>query len=108
MSEDSEGRIERSSHRPFRSSSRRALSRASGFRIFAEDGLAGWIEFPLERPDGEGADHLVARTSPWLWARHPIIPAALVAAIDNDRQVVYVECRRAQIRRLPESIPFLI
>lgn len=81
------------------------LAASSGYEVIADDGPAGRVEFGLETPDGHSVDFLVVRTAGTILARHPVVAAALVRAVDRRRRRVYVRGTRTQIRQLPESLP---
>jgi hypothetical protein len=75
--------------------------------VIASDGLCGFVETPLFPPDGREPDFVVVRMSGSARARFPIVPVALVEAVDPRAETVVVGLTRAEVGRLPETLPLV-
>lgn len=84
------------------------LALCGGFQAEAEDGELGVVETPLFPPDGSVPDFLVVRVRDHLRSRRPVVPAALVAAVDPALRVVRLRGSRDELSRLPEHLPLAI
>lgn len=76
-----------------------------GYAVIASDGLCGFVETPLFPPDGGEADFVVVRMSGRARTRFPIVPVALVEQVDPRSETVNLGLTRAEVRRLPETLP---
>lgn len=85
-----------------------ALSRCKGYLVVALDGTCGVVETPLFPPEGSDPDFLVVRTGGKSRPRFPIAAAALVLAVDPERELVLLRATRAEVAALPEHLPLAI
>ena len=81
------------------------LRRCSGFRVEAADGALGTVETPLFPFGSSVPDFLVLRVQGRLRSRRPVVPAALVEAVDPVLRIVRLHGLRAELAALPEHMP---
>jgi hypothetical protein len=73
----------------------------------AEDGALGRVE-GLVRSEGLTPMYLIVRAGRTLRRRYPVVPVSLVSQVDPRRRLVELRGRRDAIRRLPETVPFVL
>jgi hypothetical protein len=67
--------------------------------VEATDGHIGSID---EASYEVGAAYLVVDTGPWIFGRKVLLPAGTVDRVDRDRNTVYVDRTKNQIKESPE------
>lgn len=69
------------------------------FDVEARDGHIGTV---AESTPGTGASYLVVKTGPWIFGRKVLLPAGLIAGIDEDERKVFVDLTKEEISTAPE------
>jgi hypothetical protein len=77
-----------------------------GDSVVAQDGAFGTVEHIVS--DGYRPAFLVVSVGRRFRRRHPVIPWALVRAVDRRRRHTYVRGRGRSLGRLSESLPILL
>ncbi|MEF2524700.1 MULTISPECIES: PRC-barrel domain containing protein [Streptomyces] len=70
-----------------------------GFRVDASDGHIGKID---RHSEYVGRQFIVVDTGPWIFGRHVVVPASLVARVDEENETVHLSASRDQVRHSPE------
>jgi len=78
-----------------------------GDTVTAEDGCLGHVE-RLVRTEAHTPAYLVVRAGRTLRRKYPVVPVSLIARVDPRRRLVELRGRRDTIRRLPETLPFVL
>jgi hypothetical protein len=74
----------------------------TGYKVEAKDGSIGKVD---ESTTDAGKSYIVVDTGPWIFGRKVILPAQTLGAIDLDKQVVYVDRTKEEIKSAPELDP---
>jgi hypothetical protein len=69
-----------------------------GYGVEAPDGSVGTV---IRLSPVSGFDHLVIDTGVWKFGRSVVVPAGMVAAVDDSEQVIKVGCTKEQIKDAP-------
>lgn len=80
------------------------LSRSHGYRVVASDGAIGEVETPLFPPYGEEPDFVVVRVD-GPTERFAVVPAPLVAEVEEIGRTVRLTASKETIAALPEHVP---
>ncbi len=70
-----------------------------GFGVEALDGSIGKID---EASDETEASYLVVDTGPWILGKKVLLPAGVVKLVDTEKETVYVNRTKEQIKNAPE------
>ncbi|MCZ7456729.1 PRC-barrel domain containing protein [Streptomyces sp. WMMC940] len=70
-----------------------------GYRVEATDGPIGKID---KHSEDVGRCHIVVDTGPWILGHRRLVPAGVVSRIDREREVVYLDCPKEQIKEAPD------
>jgi len=81
------------------------LGNCHGYLVLADDGLCGRVETPLFPADSPEPDFLIVRIGGRLWPRFPVVPAGLVRAVEEERELIVVTGASDEIEGLPEHLP---
>ena len=85
---------------------REGLARCHGFTAVAGDGPFGEVETLLFPLDSAEPDYLVVRASDGArQVRRPVVPAALIDAVNRGQRVVRFRGSAAELTDLPQSLP---
>jgi hypothetical protein len=76
-----------------------AQSQLAGFDVEATDGSIGKID---EATSETGAQCLVVDTGFWIFGKKRMIPAGVIETIDLDKEKVYVNMTKDQIKGAPD------
>ena len=71
----------------------------SGFRVEATDGEIGTVD---EMTHEVGSGSIVVDTGPWIFGRKVMLPAGVIARIDEDDRRVWVDLTKDEIKNAPE------
>ena len=71
----------------------------SGFRVEATDGEIGTVD---ETTHEVGSGSIVVDTGPWIFGRKVMLPAGVIARIDEDDRRVWVDLTKDEIKNAPE------
>jgi hypothetical protein len=74
----------------------------TGFKVEAVDGSIGKVD---ESTADAGKSHIVVDTGPWIFGRKVILPAQTIERIDLEKQVVFVDRTKDEIKNAPEFDP---
>lgn len=73
-----------------------------GFSVEATDGSIGKVD---EATVDAGQSHLIVDTGPWIFGKHVMLPAGVVARVDLDAETIYVNRSKDEIKSAPEYEP---
>jgi hypothetical protein len=82
-----------------------ALARCHGFLAVGENGPLGEVETPLFTGDRAEPDFLVIRLTAKGESRRPLVPVALVEAVDERCELVRLRTEVGELFELPERLP---
>jgi hypothetical protein len=83
----------------YRESVGRADDDVVGYDVEATDGTIGKID---EASDQAGSAYLVVDTGFWIFGKKRMIPAGVVARVDDENRKVYVGMSKADIKSAPD------
>lgn len=71
----------------------------TGYDVEATDGAIGKID---EASTDVGSAHMVVDTGWWIFGKKRLIPAGVVAQVDDDQRKVWVSCTKDDIKNAPD------
>ena len=71
----------------------------TGFEVEARDGGIGKVD---EATYEAGGSFIVIDTGPWIFGKKVLLPAGVVRDVDLERETVYVDLTKEQIKNAPE------
>jgi len=71
----------------------------TGFEVEARDGGIGKVD---EATYEAGGSFVVIDTGPWIFGKKVLLPAGVVRDVDLEREAVYVDLLKEQIKNAPE------
>jgi hypothetical protein len=80
----------------------RANRNITGFEVSARDGDVGKID---EATYDAGSSYIVVDTGPWIFGRKVLLPAGVIDRIDVERQIVFVDLTKDEIKDAPKFDP---
>ena len=80
----------------------RANRNITGFEVSARDGDVGKID---EATYDAGSSYIVVDTGPWIFGKKVLLPAGVIDRIDMERQIVFVDLTKDQIKDAPKFDP---
>jgi hypothetical protein len=70
-----------------------------GYKVEATDGHIGTID----RHSGSvGREFMVVDTGPWIFGRHVVVAASVVARVDDERETVHLSVSRDEVKDSPD------
>jgi hypothetical protein len=73
-----------------------------GYKVEAPDGEIGKVD---EATDQAGANYIVVDTGPWIFGKKALLPAGVIARVDDDDHRIFVNRTKDQIESAPEFDP---
>lgn len=88
----------------YRESAARTPDAASliGYKVHATDGDIGKIDEATTEVD---TNSVVVDTGPWIFGRRVVLPAGTIERVDDEKEEVYVDLTKDQIKDSPELQP---
>ena len=71
-----------------------------GYSVEARDGSIGKVD---DATYDAGSSHLVVDTGPWIFGKKVMLPAGVIENVDHDREMIFVERTKDEIKRGPPS-----
>jgi hypothetical protein len=78
-----------------------------GDTVVAEDGVLGRVDRVI-RSEAKAPVFVVVSVGRFLRRKYPVLPLSFVSGVDRSRKLVQVRGRCAAVRRLPETLPFVL
>ncbi|MFD9335055.1 PRC-barrel domain containing protein [Streptomyces sp. NPDC060028] len=70
-----------------------------GYRVEASDGHIGSVD---KHSEYVGKTFIVVDTGPWIFGRHVLVPADLVARVDTETETVFISATKEEIKDSPD------
>ena len=70
-----------------------------GYGVEARDGSIGKVD---DATYDAGSSHLVVDTGPWIFGKKVMLPAGVIESVDHDREKIFVERTKDEIKGAPE------
>ena len=70
-----------------------------GYSVEARDGSIGKVD---DATFDAGSSHLVVDTGPWIFGKKVMLPAGVIENVDHDREMIFVERTKDEIKGAPE------
>jgi hypothetical protein len=70
-----------------------------GYKVEARDGSIGKVD---EGTYDAGSSYLVVDTGPWIFGKKVMLPAGVIETVDHDRELIFVDRTKDQIKGAPE------
>ncbi|MFJ7155327.1 PRC-barrel domain containing protein [Streptomyces sp. NPDC101118] len=75
------------------------MAQLIGYRVEASDGHIGKID---RHSEYVGRQFVVVDTGPWIFGRSVVVPATLVARVDDEAQTVHLAATKDEIKDSPD------
>ncbi|WP_051796419.1 hypothetical protein [Streptomyces sp. NRRL S-87] len=70
-----------------------------GYKVEASDGHIGRID---KHSEYVGRQFVVVDTGPWIFGRNVVVPASLVARVDDENETVHISATKDEIKGSPD------
>ncbi|MEF3112027.1 PRC-barrel domain-containing protein [Streptomyces chrestomyceticus] len=71
----------------------------AGYKVEATDGSIGKVD---KHSDEVGSAWIVVDTGVWIFGKHVLLPAGVIASVDTDERKIYVARTKEEIKNSPE------